>query len=90
MLDLLLAIVREDGYMQHVQMPDSLDTPNDPAGETVCLEQMVPEYLLYGILKKRSAAQYYSLYYIVLLCRAPLKTLKWLVADRSGLARPFS
>ena len=49
MLDLLLAIVREDGYMQHGQMLESLNTPNDPAGET---EQMVPEYLLCGILKK--------------------------------------
>lgn len=37
--------------MQHVQMLDSLNTPNDPAGEMVCHEQMVPEYSLRGILK---------------------------------------
>lgn len=53
MLDSLLAMVREDGYMQHVQMLDSLNTPNDPAGETVCLELMVPEYPLCGFFKKR-------------------------------------
>lgn len=54
--------------MQHVQMLDSLNTPNDPAGETVCLEQMLPEYSLCGILKKiMSAAQYYSQYNLVLL-----------------------
>lgn len=40
MLDLLVAIVKEDEYMQHVQMLDSPNTLNNPAGKMVWLEQM--------------------------------------------------
>ena len=43
--------------MRIIQMLDSLSTPKDPSGETVGLEQMVPEYLLCGILKKEGLQQ---------------------------------
>lgn len=62
--------------MQHIQMFNGINTPNDSAGEIVCLEQMVPEYLLCGIFKKiMSAGQYYSQYNLVLFLKAPLETL---------------
>lgn len=52
MLDFLLAEATEQGSMQQLKTLNNLKITNDPGGETVCLEQMVPEYSLCGILRK--------------------------------------